>query len=115
MEATPFTTPKRAPRLSTIKEWTPEDDALEKEDTFLDSDDEEILKNYNEFLSRMAGKTSVADCPPVEQREHRKWDQMEPDIKAECVKKATDACHVVCEVIESFRFHYGYDYENRFC
>ena len=47
----------------------------------------------------MVGKTAVADCPPVEQREHRKWDQMKPDIKAECIKKATDACHVVCEVI----------------
>lgn len=24
---------------------------------------------------------------------------MKPDIKAECIKKATEACHVVCEVI----------------
>ena len=47
----------------------------------------------------MVGKTSVADCSPVEQREHRKWDHMKPDIKAECIKKATDACHVVHEVI----------------
>ena len=95
LESTPLATPKRAPRLSTIKEWNPNYDAHEEEDNFLESDDEEILKNYTEFLSKMVGKTSVADCPPVEQREHRKWDQMKPDIKAECIKKATDACHVV--------------------
>ena len=46
-----------------------------------------MLKNYNEFISKMAGKTSVTDCPPVEQREHHKWDQMKPVIKAECVKR----------------------------
>ena len=71
LESTPLATPKRAPRLSTIKEWNPNYDAHEEEDNFLDNDDEEILKNYNEFLSKMVGKTSVADCPPVEQR---KWD-----------------------------------------
>ena len=86
----------RVHRLSTIKEWNPNNKAHEEEDNFLNSDDEEILKNYNEFLSKMVGKskTSAAACPPVKQREHRKWDQMKPDIKTESIK-STDACHVV--------------------
>ena len=42
--------PEESPRLSTIKEWNPNDDAYEEEDNFLDSDDEEILKNYNESV-----------------------------------------------------------------
>ena len=99
LESTPLPTSKRAPRLSMVREWIPDDDEQEKEDTILDSDDEEILTTYNEFLSNIAGKTSVVGCSPVEQRVHRNWEQMKPDIKANCVKKATEACHVVCEVI----------------
>ncbi len=98
LESSPLPPSKRAPRLSTIHQWAP-DDVEEKEETFLENEDEEILKNYNEFLSKVSGKTSVVGCSSVEQRVHRKWEEMKPGIKTECVKKATEACHVVCEVI----------------
>ena len=98
LESSPLPPSKRAPRLSTIHQWAP-DDVEEKEETFVENEDEEILKNYNEFLSKVSGKTSVVGCSSVEQRVHRKWEEMKPGIKTECVKKATEACHVVYEVI----------------
>ena len=98
LESSPLPPSKRAPRLSPKHQLAP-DDVEEKEETFLENEDEEILKNYNEFLSKVSGKTSVVGCSSVEQRVHRKWEEMKPGIKTECVKKATEACHVVCEVI----------------
>ncbi|CAB4013655.1 Hypothetical predicted protein [Paramuricea clavata] len=54
LESTPLPTSKRAPRLSMVREWIPDDDEQEKEDTIFDSNDEEILTTYNEFLSNIA-------------------------------------------------------------
>ena len=61
---------KTSGKIYSFHLFSPNNDAHEEENNFLDSDDEEILKNYNEFLSKMAGKskTSAADCPPVKQR-----------------------------------------------
>ena len=57
------------------------------------------MKNYNEFLSKIAGKTSVVSFSPVEQRVCCNWEQIKPDVKEMCVKRAAEACQVVCEVI----------------
>jgi uncharacterized protein YggL (DUF469 family) len=80
-------------------QWTGEEEDSEEECRPGGEENDSLMFQYNEALSRLSEKVKVGNFTPLTFQLNTTWEEATQEEKEICIDKAMEGCKIVCEVI----------------